>query len=132
MLNAILPELVGYDQNDIGSHSSGRRASLTAIMYPDCEATSANGEFTLEARSPHNGTIDHRDGTRPSEDEFAFKYREHQSESSDIGLRLNDDGDLASRFFAPWRRLHPLDTVAGERRRLAATTPRLRRWLVHI
>ena len=69
---------------------------MTAIMYPDCEATSANGEFTLEARSPHNGTIDHRDGTRPSEDEFAFKYREHQREFR-YRLRLNDDGDLASR-----------------------------------
>ena len=69
---------------------------MTAIMYPDCEATSANGEFTLEARSPHNGTIDHRDGTRPSEDEFAFKYRQHQGEFR-YRLRLNSDGDLASR-----------------------------------
>ena len=69
---------------------------MTAIMYPDCEVTSANGEFTLEARSPHNGAIDHRDGTRPTEDEFAFKYHEHQSEFR-YRLRLNDHGDLDSR-----------------------------------
>lgn len=53
---------------------------MTAIFYRDCESTSENGRFTLEARSPHNGTIDHRDGRKPSDDEFAFKYRQHQSE----------------------------------------------------
>ena len=52
---------------------------MTAIYYPDCQATSPNGRFTLEARSPHNGSICHRHGRRPSEDEFGFKYREHQS-----------------------------------------------------
>lgn len=34
----------------------------------------------LKARSPHNGTMRHRDGREVSEDEFAFKYRQHQSE----------------------------------------------------
>jgi hypothetical protein len=53
---------------------------MTAIFYPDCTVTSGSGRFTLEARSPHNGTIRHRDGREPSESEFGFKYREHQSE----------------------------------------------------
>jgi hypothetical protein len=53
---------------------------MTAIFYPDLTATSDGGEFTLEARSPHNGTIRHRDGREPSVDEFAFKYRQHQGE----------------------------------------------------
>jgi hypothetical protein len=53
---------------------------VTAIYYPDCEATSETGWFTLEARSPHNGTVCHRDGRKPSEHEFGFKYRQHQSE----------------------------------------------------
>jgi hypothetical protein len=53
---------------------------MTAIFYPDCSATSENGRYTLEARSPHNGTIPHRDGRKASEDEFAFKYQEHQRE----------------------------------------------------
>jgi hypothetical protein len=35
---------------------------MTAIYYPDCEATSDNGRYTLEARSPHNGTIPYRGG----------------------------------------------------------------------
>lgn len=51
---------------------------MTAIFYPDCEDSSPNGRFTLEARSPHNGTINHRDGRPPSEDEYGFKYRDHQ------------------------------------------------------
>jgi hypothetical protein len=53
---------------------------MTAICYPDCEATSNREQFTLEARSPQNGTILHRDGRKVSENEFGFKYREHQSE----------------------------------------------------
>jgi hypothetical protein len=53
---------------------------MTAIFYPDCKATSDDKRFTLEARSPHNGTIRHRDGRKASEDEFGFKYRQHQSE----------------------------------------------------
>ncbi|WP_020471149.1 hypothetical protein [Zavarzinella formosa] len=52
---------------------------MTAIFYSDCKATSPKGKFTLEARSPHNGTINHRDGQPPAENEFGFKYREHQS-----------------------------------------------------
>lgn len=53
---------------------------MTAIFYSDCTTASDNGRFTLEARSPHNGTIRHRDGRKPSDSEFGFKYREHQSE----------------------------------------------------
>jgi hypothetical protein len=53
---------------------------MTAIFYQDCESNSESGRYTLEARSPHNGTIHHRDGRKVSEDEFAFKYRQHQSE----------------------------------------------------
>ena len=53
---------------------------MTAIFYPDCTATSLNGKFTLEARSPDNGKINHRNGRPPSEDDFGFKYREHQDE----------------------------------------------------
>jgi hypothetical protein len=53
---------------------------MTAIFYSDCEGTSDGGRFTLEARSPHNGTIRHRDGRKVSEDEFSFKYRQDQSE----------------------------------------------------
>jgi hypothetical protein len=53
---------------------------MTAISYPDCRASSPNGRFTLEARSPHNGTIPHRNGRPASPDEFPFKYRDHQSE----------------------------------------------------
>ncbi|HYH69239.1 MAG TPA: hypothetical protein VD866_31385, partial [Urbifossiella sp.] len=53
---------------------------MTAIYYPDCTASSPSGEFSLEARSPHNGTIRHRDGRKSSDDEFGFKYRQHQSE----------------------------------------------------
>jgi hypothetical protein len=52
---------------------------MTAVFYPDCKALSPNGCFKLEARSPHNGTINHRDGLAATEDEFGFKYREHQS-----------------------------------------------------
>lgn len=61
---------------------------MTAIFYADCQDTSPNGKYTLEARSPHNGTINHRDGRPPSEDEFAFKYREHQRE---FRYRLNNN-----------------------------------------
>jgi hypothetical protein len=70
----------------------------SAISYPDCEATSPNGKYTLEARCPHNGTINLRDGRPPSEYEFAFKYREHQSEFRD---RLIDKSrtSLLARLF---------------------------------
>lgn len=47
---------------------------MTAIVYSDCEATSPNGKYTLEARSPDNGTISSRDGSKSSVDDFAFKY----------------------------------------------------------
>src|SRR5262245_55212330 len=57
-----------------------RGSPMTAISYPDCTATSPNGKFTLEARSPDNGTINHRNGRSPSENDFAFKYRQHQDE----------------------------------------------------
>ncbi len=51
---------------------------MTAIYYPDDEATAPSGWFTLEARSPDNGTIARQDGKFPSPDDFGFKYREHQ------------------------------------------------------
>ena len=51
---------------------------MTAIIYSDCTTHSPNGRFTLEARSPHNGTIPFRDGRWPSEKDFPFKYRQHQ------------------------------------------------------
>lgn len=53
---------------------------MTAIVYPDCRSESPEREFILEARSPHNGTINHRDGRPPTEDDFQFKYRQHQRE----------------------------------------------------
>jgi len=53
---------------------------LTAVSYPDRRATSEDGRFTLEAVSSHNGTIDHRDGRRPTDNEYAFKYRQKQRE----------------------------------------------------
>lgn len=71
---------------------------MTAIFYADCEATSPNGKYTLVARSPHNGTINYRNGRRPSEEDFAFKYRQHQSE---FCYRLTDNSrsPLLSRRF---------------------------------
>jgi hypothetical protein len=53
---------------------------MTAIFYPDCEANSPNGKHRLEARSPHNGTINHKDGRLPTDDEYGFNYHDHQSE----------------------------------------------------
>jgi hypothetical protein len=52
---------------------------MTAIFHPDCRAVSRNGAFILEALSPHNGTVNHRDGGRATDDEFGSKYHEHQS-----------------------------------------------------
>jgi hypothetical protein len=52
---------------------------VTAIFYPDCAAASDDGRLVLEARSPHNGTICHRDGRKPSGDEFEVKHRQHQT-----------------------------------------------------
>ena len=80
---------------------------MTAIYYPDCQATSFNGRFILEVQSPHNGAILRRDGRPPSDDEFGFKYREHQSE---FRYRLLDTegGDCAGR----------LGALAGGQRRL--------------
>jgi hypothetical protein len=67
---------------------------MTAIFYPDCQTTSPGRQFTLEARSPHNGTIPQRNGRKPSPDEFACKYREHQSE---FRYRLLDNSRHAFR-----------------------------------
>jgi hypothetical protein len=61
---------------------------MTAIFYADCQSSSNSGRYTIEARSPHNGTIRHRDGRKPSEAEFAYKYRQHQS---DFRYRLLDN-----------------------------------------
>jgi hypothetical protein len=52
---------------------------VTAIFYPDCDATSSSGRFALEARSPHNRAIPHRDGRPATAKEFGFQYREHQA-----------------------------------------------------
>lgn len=62
---------------------------MTAIHYPDCQATSPNGHFSLEARSPHNGVITYRDG-RSAEGEFEHEYQEHQK---DFRYRLIDNSD---------------------------------------
>jgi hypothetical protein len=77
---------------------------MTAIFYPDCRANSPNGKFTLEARSPHNGTIRHRDGRPASEDEFGFKYREHQNEFR-YQLLENTSGHFLQRLLGRDRRL---------------------------
>jgi len=53
---------------------------MTAICYPDRAAVSPDGRLTLEARSPHNGTIRRRDGTACTDADFGFHYRQHQSE----------------------------------------------------
>jgi hypothetical protein len=73
---------------------------MTAIVYADCEATSPNGKYTLEARSPHNGTINHKDGRPPSEDEYGFKYRDHQSE---FRYRLIDNTRSGSVLWERWQ-----------------------------
>ncbi len=70
---------------------------MTAIFYPDCEAASADGQFVLEARSPHNGTINHRNGKPPSEDEFPFEYRQHQSQFRYRLLNTHRKSILATR-----------------------------------
>ena len=51
---------------------------MTTVYYPDRDARSPDGRFLLEGRSPHNGTIAHRDGSS-AEGEFGITYREHQS-----------------------------------------------------
>jgi hypothetical protein len=53
---------------------------MTAIYYPDCTASSPNGRYTLQARSPHNGRAPGLDGKQPTPDEFAGVYHSHQSE----------------------------------------------------
>jgi hypothetical protein len=63
-----------------GSRASSRERFMTSIFYPDIRATSPNGKYTVEVRSPHNGTIKHKDGSVSSDREFATKYREHQKE----------------------------------------------------
>ena len=76
---------------------------MTAIFYPDCEAMSANGKFRLEARSPHNGTINHQNGKPATEEEFGFLYRDHQKhfryqlEDMDSGLVLWEAGRKKTR-----------------------------------
>ncbi len=53
---------------------------MTAIIYHDCEATSPNGKFTLEARSPFNGTINRKNGGSLPKDDFRVQYPQHQDE----------------------------------------------------
>ena len=73
---------------------------MTAIYYPDDEATAPGGRFTLEARSPDNGTIPRRDGTFPPPDDFRFQYREHQR-----GFRYRLRDNQADRIL--WERWQP-------------------------
>ncbi len=65
---------------------------MTAIFYPDHEATSANGRFTLEVRSPLNGTIRHRDGRAPPRRSTPFATAA-TSRSSAIGFWSCTTGD---------------------------------------
>ena len=37
---------------------------MTKICYIDLTTNSSDGEYTLEARSPHNGTINYKNGVR--------------------------------------------------------------------
>src|SRR5205085_10776486 len=46
----------------------------------DCRAVSSGGNFVLEARSPHNRTINHREGRPVADEEFAYKYGSFQRE----------------------------------------------------
>ncbi len=77
---------------------------MSPIFYPDCTTTSGNGRFALEARSPHNGTIHHRDGRVASEDEFAFKYREHQSEFRYRLFDTRPEGEVGTSPRLVWER----------------------------
>ncbi|MBN9521107.1 hypothetical protein J0H58_21740 [bacterium] len=60
---------------------------MTAIFYPDCSTTSDGGRYTLEARSPHNGSIPCQDGRMPADD-FPTMYRQLQR---DFRYRLLDN-----------------------------------------
>lgn len=75
---------------------------MTAIFYSDLEVRSANEALTFEARSPHNGTINHKDGRSPSDSEYGFKYRCHQS---DFRYRLIDNSAKQQRVL--WERWQP-------------------------
>ncbi|HPF39715.1 MAG TPA: hypothetical protein P5081_02205 [Phycisphaerae bacterium] len=52
---------------------------MCTVSYPDFDDVSPNGRFLLEARSPHNGTILHRDGSPATDSEFGYKYAQEQS-----------------------------------------------------
>lgn len=84
---------------------------MTAIFYPDCTATSDDGRLTLEARSPHNGTIRHRNGRKPSSDEFGFKYRQHQSE---FRYQLLDAGRVVWERWQDRREDSPHEVVVSD------------------
>lgn len=84
---------------------------MTAIFYPDDECVSLNGRFILEARSPHNGEIPHQNGVPSTENEFAFKYREHQSDFRyrliDTNLREEISGVTSQRIvWERWQEEH--------------------------
>jgi hypothetical protein len=76
---------------------------MTAISYPDPEVVSPDGRFTLEARSPHNGTINHTDDRAPSLEEFEFRYRRHQR-SFRYRLLIRKDGPRTGEARVVWER----------------------------
>ena len=73
---------------------------MTAIFYPDCDATSSDRRLRVMAQSPHNGTINHRDGKPAGDDEFGFEYREHQSY---FRYRLTETGGAGAVVWERWQ-----------------------------
>ncbi len=60
---------------------------MTAVAYSDLITRSPDNRYTLAARSPHNGTIAHRDGRQATDGEYGFRYRQEQS---DFRYRLTE------------------------------------------
>ena len=53
---------------------------MTAVSHPDITRRSSREIYVVEARSPDNKTINHRDGSAPNPDAFGFKYGQMQCE----------------------------------------------------
>lgn len=62
---------------------------MTAIAYPDCDAKSDNDRYSLEARSPDNGTIRCRNGRKVPREESRRRFQMFQRE---FRFRLLDQG----------------------------------------